>query len=231
MGTLSGTFLGSGIATTATGAQTAYRLVTPDKTVANLATIAQESMRWLKTVEEYRKLAAAGQLDYALVRRAQFAEEVLALMGTLLDSAICCFIVAQAADGKILGVTDYNTWGAGEGGIHLQAIAPEHLPGSPGVSQIRGVGSALVAAVSRDLLRRGTKTLYLHPLDNAARLFWMGRGFVADGGGGRMSIASVPGIERLIDGCYSLPDCTPGGECLLCGTMRMTEAVRLPANR
>lgn len=232
MSALTGSFVGSGIATTAAGAQVPYRLVIPAKTTENLATIGLETKRWRATMTHFQELASAGKLSADVARRARFAEEVLALVGSNIQAGIAHQLVAQAADGRILGTASYDHWPPSNGALNLEAIDPEHFVGSPGVSQLRGVGTAVVAGVAEDMLKHGVMTLYIHPLDDAARQFWMGRGFVVCGKGGLHCIQGRAGIEKLIQTCHTLPDCGGVGEtCLLCGTIKLTEAYRLPQLR
>lgn len=227
MANLSGQFRGTGIATTAARAQTAYRLVVPENTSANLAIIAIEAVRWTDTVRLFDAEASASRIAWDIPRRARFAADVLQWIVTIVGYGGSC-ILAQSPDGRILGVSNYGFWDPASGGIYLQAIDPEHFPGAPGVAQLRGIGTALTAAISRDMLAHGVEVLYLHPLDSAAAVFWSSRGFQPCGGGGRMCISGRVEIQKLIDGCFAIPDCGPGGECLLCGTARAAEVPVYP---
>lgn len=231
MAAITGKFVGSGVAVTGGGQQVAYRLMVPDKTTANLSTIAMEAQRWRATHNRYQELVNKHELDASIARRAQFGEEVLAVIGQNVKLGVCCSLIAQASDGRILGASSYTWWAPAGGGLNLQVIDPAHLAGSPGKDQLRGIGTALVAAVAQQMLDHGVTTLYLHPLDQAAAVFWSHRGFVPCGVGGRMCIQGQEGIRRLISSCFRLPGCQDNGECLLCGTMKMTEAFRLPQNR
>lgn len=231
MTAITGKFLGSGVAVTVAGQQVAYRLVVPDKTASNLSIIATEAQRWQAIHKRYQEMVNQRQLNVSISQRAQFGEEVLAVVGQNLKLGVCCSLTAQALDGRILGTSSYTWWKSGDGGLNLQVIDPEHLAGSPGRDQLRGIGTALVAAVAQQMVDHGVTTLYLHPLDQAAAVFWAHRGFVPCGVGGRMCIRGQEGIRRLISSCFILPSCQDSGECLLCGTMKMTEAFRLPQNR
>lgn len=225
---LTGQVLGSGVARPAVGPGVTYRLIRPEKTVANLATIAQEARRWGATAARLLLTARQHQLSADVARRADFAEAVLATAGENLRVGACCLLVAQAEDGRILGVATYGLRPRQEGAINLVAIDPEHLAGSPGTQQLRGIGTAIVAAVSRDLLAQGVTTVYLHPLDDAAARFWRGRGFVACGAG-RLCVRGRPGVETLRGSCELKPDCPDLQDCLICGRPEDVAAMRVRA--
>ena len=225
---MTGQVLGSGLARPAAGPGVTYRLIRPEKSVANLATIAQEARRWGATAARFQLTARQHQLSPDLGRRAEFAEAVLATAGENLRIGACCLLLAQADDGRILGVATYGLLPRQEGAINLVAIDPEHLAGSPGTAQLRGIGTAIVAAVSRELLSQGVTIVYLHPLDEAAARFWRGRGFVACGAG-RLCIRGRAGVEGLRGSCELKPDCPDTGDCLVCGRPEDVAAMRVRA--
>jgi hypothetical protein len=203
--------------------------VIPDKTVANLSHMATEGARWRKTLHEYEQLRDAGKLSTDVVRRARFGDEVLATTAEYVRLGVCCVLMVQTPPGQIIGIASFTPMGPKEAAINLQVIDPRYLPGSPGASQLRGIGTAMTAAISRQALQRGTETLYLHPLDQAAATFWTHRGFGPCGKGGLMCIRGKPGIERLINGCAVTPDAPDKGEVILCGLPSTVRAFSIPS--
>jgi len=201
----------------------------PDKTAANLKAIAGESTRWRATGQRYRERTMRGALDPKVTRRAQFAEEVLASIGEMVRLGACCSVIAETSEGRFVGALSYGMLPPHEAAINLLAIDPEHLTGSPGGEQLRGVGTAMVAATSREFLKAGTDTVFLHPLDEQAAKFWQGRGFGVCG----RNLLCVRGrkqIDALIDGCEHWPGCGESAY-VVCGLASRTEAVRLPQLR
>ncbi|MDP2663355.1 MAG: GNAT family N-acetyltransferase [Dehalococcoidia bacterium] len=226
---LTGKIVGMGVAQRPSGQGTDYQLIIPVKSTENLATIASEAKRWWTTVQEYDQLSGQGTLPREVYKRAKFAEEAMAVTGDNLRLGVCCLIVCQSLDGHILGVATWGWMNPQEGAINLQAIDPRHMAGTPGHDQYRGVGTALLAAVSRQILAAGGTALFLHPLDNKAAEFWHHRGFGACGGGGLMCIRGRSGIDTLIDGCKIRPDRPDGGEVIECGAPGATTRYRMPA--
>jgi len=225
---IQGDITGQGVAASVSGPPVPYVLVRPVKTPANLSYLALEAKRWRSTVQRFRELATARQLPPESALRAQFAEEVLAAAAENLRLGAGQMLVAESCDGRLLGVMMYGLLSPREAVINLLAIDPEQHQGSPGTSQLRGTGTALVAGCSRDLLAKGVETIYLHPLDEQARVFWAGRGFAPCGWGGRLCVRGKDAIAKLIDGCVARPD---NGEYVVCGLPRVTEQVRVPAYR
>jgi len=226
---ITGQVVGHGTAITAGGMRVGYRLIIPAKTPANMGVIATEAKRWRAAVERYQRLAIAGRLSGPVARRALFVEECLAHAGETLRTGKCCLIVAQDDTGRILGLTEYTVVGP-IAYLNLQAIDPEQLPGSPGAGQLRGIGTGLLAAASRDFLARNVQTVYVHPLDAEATKWWTQRGLgVCEGGS--LCIRGRVGIEALKGVCEVRPDCPDLADCLVCGTRDQTEAMRLPARR
>jgi hypothetical protein len=102
--------------------------------------------------------------------------------------------------------------------IGLLAIEPASLAGTPGKCQLRGIGTAMVAAISRQALAHYTDTIVLHPLDSAAERFWRGRGFTGCSDG--LCVVGASKVEALINGCDVEPDCPDRGQCVVCGESR-----------
>lgn len=226
MAILTGDIVGRGMAATAAGLMTAYTLVIPQKTVSNLDTLGKEAARWHQGAVRIMEMVGRGQLDRGVGPRAKFADEVLAAAAETVRRDACCVIFAQAYDGRVLGAMIYTIMTERQGSIHLLAIDPEHLAGTPGTAQLRGLGTALVAAVSRRFLEQGTETIIIHPLDQAAETFWRGRGF--NYCGPNFCVRGRAAIEALIDGCQLQPD---HGDGVVCGLPSMTEPMRVPAYR
>ena len=122
---------------------------------------------------------------------------------------------------KLLGVATY-VLGSVNGRMTLfindVAVSPDNLDGSPGKGQLRGIGTALVAAVSRDALQAGATRAVLHALDRAALAFWVGRGFKITGPRETLTLESREEIDALIGRCEVDPD--GAGHTVLCGTRR-----------
>jgi len=226
---ITGKTIGHGAATTPGGMKVGYRLIIPEKTPANLAIIATSSKQWQATVERFRRLADAGRIPIMVAKRATFVEEALAHSAETLRVGGCCVLVCQADDGRILGVTEY-VLAPPIAYLNIQATDPEQLAGSPGVAQLRGIGTALVAAASRDFLSKRVETVYVHPLDDAAAAWWYRRGFkVCEPG--TLCLRGRSMVENLKGSCELKPDCPDLADCLVCGTPAQTEAMRLPASR
>lgn len=220
---LTGRNVGSGTATSASGSATLFSLIVPDKSVPNLAGLSSECKLWRDTTK------ALSRSGGDVARRAGFAEEVCGVIIENLRLGIGFVMVAQAADSRLLGVATYFiNVGVKEGLISLVAVAPQHVPGAgtaPG--QLRGVGTALVAAVSREMLAAKVESVFLHPLDEDARRFWAGRGFGVCGLGLLMCVRGRDAIDRLRGSCELIHESS--GDCLMCGAPGATVAARLPA--
>jgi len=232
---ITGVTIGIGTAQTAAGLPTPYQIVTPEKTVANLAQLAAEGKRWREAIAEFERLALTAKLDPQVAKRARFAEEVLATVGNNVLLGVCCQLLVQDYASRVLGVATYGHWDSFEqgqrtrsGAINLQAIDPRHLAGTPGTQQLRGIGTAMTAAISRQMLARGVSAVYLHPLDQAAYEFWSRRGFGICGRGGLLCIRGRTGIEALIDGCHLQPDGPDRGDVVVCGRPGATVGQRVP---
>ncbi len=228
---LTGKVLGHGIALTAAGAPTYYQMVIPDKGNGNIKTLAQESKRWRTTAKEFEQLARQGKIDQAVANRAEFADDVLAVAAELVRTGGTGIIIAQDRAGRIIGVMNIGQVSPNEKTINLLAADPSHLTGAPNPeSYIRGVGLALVAVASQVFLKEGGQVVYLHPLDDVARRFWISRGFSPNGQGGRLSVRGRDNIQALIGSCTQDPNCAEG-DCLVCGLSQLVEMMRSPVRR
>ena len=225
---LTGRTVARGQATQQVGPPVPYEIVIPSNTVGNLAQMASESGRWRATLQEYERLRDASKLQSEVVRRARFGDEVMAALSEYVRLGLYGVLVAQTPPGQIIGLASFSFIGPKDGAINLQVVDPRYLPGSPGTAQLRGIGTAMTAAISRQVLASGSDNLYLHPLDQAAALFWSHRGFVPCGKGGLMCIRGRLGIERLINGCTISPDEPDRGEVILCGLPATVRAFSIP---
>ena len=206
-----------------------YRMVIPEKSVSNLDEMAKESRRWQVAHRAIEGKMRRGEVQPNVERRAQFVEEVLALTAEYVRLGDHGVIVAQADDGRILGVLQCAKVAEGEGMINLLAVDPAHIPGAPDDEQLRGLGTSLVAAASQQLLRQGAKTIFIKPLDSEAAQFWQKRGFGSCGGGGKMCVRGEEAVKKLIGACEVRPDFPNGGDFVVCGWPRETIGARLPS--
>lgn len=206
-------------------------MVKPEKTLPNLSIMGRESARWKATARRFGGLANRRQIEPVVAHRAGFADEVLFAVSENLRLGLPTVLVAQSQDGRVLAamvyiITPPGSIAGGEGHIHLLAVDPENLTGSPGTKQVRGLGTAMVAAASRIFLKVGAGQVNIHPLDQQAAIFWSGRGFVGCGAGGLMCVRGRAAIEGLINGCVVNPD---RGDYILCGLPAQVERMRVPA--
>lgn len=227
---LVGKVIGRGVAGTASGSMIPYRLVVPDKRADNLDWLAKESQRWRVTEKRFKELVCMGQLSPDVVRRAGFAQEVMTVVANNIRVGVCCYIIVQGYDERVLGLVTYAFILSTEGVLNLQAIDPEQMAGTPGIQQLRGIGTAMLAAVANEFLKTGRTTLFLHALDEQAAIFWSRRGFVMCGAGGLMCVRTRQAIEKMRAVCESIPDRPDQAESLLCGFPRETERLPIPLN-
>jgi hypothetical protein len=222
-----GRVMGSGTATSADRSRVVpFAIVKAERSVGTLMAMGIEARRWRQVADHFWKLAAEGKVNPQVARRAEFTEDVLGSVAEDLRRDGLGAMVVQARDGTILGAAQYGFMSPNEGMINMQAVAPENLPGSPGTEQLRGVGTALVAAVSRDLLERGAQSIWVKPLDQEAAVFWSRRGFSACGRGGLLCVRGRSAIEGLLGTCEVRPDSPADGEYIVCvppGNMSLVE--------
>lgn len=220
---LTGVTLGHGVARSPVGLIVPFSLIKPTKTIPNLVTLAAENKRWRDTVKGFKGKSRA------VLTRAKFADDVLAAAIENVRLGAGDVIVAQAAGGaqEILGIATYIVEPSRrEGYIGLVATAPEFVPGAQDpAKQIRGIGTSIVAAVSRDMLGRGVDSVFLHPKDVAASRFWAGRGFQVCGLGNLLCVRGRAAIDRLRGTCEVTPECPDQGDCLSCGGQRQVAHV------
>lgn len=218
---IGGQIVGRGVARTAAGVPTSYVMVKPERTMPTLQTLGKESNRWRVTAGSFRRQASEsrGMVNPKVAQRADFADSVLAVVGENLRMGVCCSLLAVTGEGLVLGAAQYVYLSETEAQINLIAVAPEHLAGSPGTAQIRGVGTSLVATMGQEFLGRGVERVNLKPLDDEAEIFWKKRGFGVCSG----TLLCVEGrdkVQSLIGTCELSPDCPDaavGDTCLVCG--------------
>lgn len=225
---LEGRVLGHGIASDGRGRSVAYRVRDLLRGVVNGVALARQGKLWHSEVQVLAAMKA-GTLDYKVFERCWFAEEVLLTVAMNIDQGVCCNLAAQATDCSVLGVMTYHhlayppdAWSVG-----LLAVEPFNQAGTPGTNQLRGVGTGMVAALGRAILGRGAESLTLSPLDDAARTFWLRRGFHSCNGT-KLCLSSPDEIRRLVQVCDELPDCPADGDCVSCGVRKVRPAVRPP---
>jgi len=205
-----------------------YDMLAPDKNTSNLALLGRETKRWKDTSDMFLQLSIKHRLAPDVAVRAYFAEETISTVAENIRLGVCCNIVAIALNTEVLGVLVHSDLGNNQAAITLLAIDPLHMAGSPGNGQLRGVGTGLVAAASRQLLARGVTGVLIHPFDKAAASFWKGRGFIPCNDDTRLCITGRPAVERLIDGCTVRPE--GGCDTVICGTPAFTIGARRPTH-
>jgi hypothetical protein len=215
---LQGNVLGHGVATSSQNRTVAYQVRDVTGTAYNALTLGREQDFWLahyKMIE--RAWLEHRGVEFRAVERAMFAGLVLYQATENAKAGVCCAAVSQASDGGILGAMTYfqNDPIVGKWSIGLMAIDPIHMPGTPGTGQLRGIGTGLLASVAQKLLKGGATRIDLHPLDDAARRFWIGRGFKSCGGS--LCVEGIAEMRRLIATCAVQPDCPADGDCVFCG--------------
>ena len=220
---ITGTVLGKGFAAQDNCDPLPYKLVTPDGSLANRDILARALAKWTATTVDF--LASWPAVKPDLIERARFGSDVLSIVRTNLELGVESNLLAVDADDDVLGAMVYSivpprgTDVGLTGSINVVAIDPRFMPNSPFKPQLRGIGTAMVAAAAQRMIRAGVQTVYLHALDSSAEAFWRGKGFADCGGGGLLCIRGQAAIKELVDVCMLRPD--DGGEdCLLCGVRR-----------
>ena len=216
---MDGIVVGRGLAS-ATGSACAplpYTIVQPTREPANRVIIQAAITRWQGDVTRYASLARHGTVLPDVPARAEFAVDVLKAVDYHLEIGVCCHLLAVTIDNHVLGVMNYTDLSPTETSIGLLAVSPRNVPGSPDQPKYRGVGTAMVAALATLLVQNGYTTIYLHPLDDQARVFWSGRGFVPCGGGSLLCVRGKDRISSLVDGCLTREDNPGDGHIVLCG--------------
>lgn len=215
---ISGKVVGHGIASSVDGKTLMpYQIIKADSTPSNLAEMEREAQRWAEIAKRFWLLAGRLEIHSQVAVRATFTKDAFHTIILVLRAQGGNILVVQARDGKVLGVSQWNLMAAKEGMIHLQAIDPTHLPGSPGTGQVRGIGTALVAAASQDMLSQGVEAVWVKPFDEQAALFWSRRGFGVCGAGGLLCIRGQQEVRRLMGSCQVQPESVWDGEYIVCG--------------
>lgn len=192
---ITGALWGRGVAMAANGQQIPFRIVQPAKTLGNLETLGAEAKRWGKTRSKVMRLYNQKQVSKRLLERVLFVDGAFFYTVDQLRKGDDGVLVAQAGDGRVLGVVtaevvtkNKNDHGGVIDYIYIGDLAtdPERLDGVPGSVPLRGVGTALVAALAARVLDIAPKPehwahgpeIRLDTLDAEAAAFWKGRGFV-----------------------------------------------------
>lgn len=213
---ITGKYMGGGFASVPGGMTLPFRMTIASDSPSTRAAFASEEIVWRSAHMEFRARVMAHTLDFAVQQRALFATQVIGLARYFIEHSICCIGVVQAYDGRILGVVNYGYLGGDRLSINLQAIDPQHLPGSPNLYPLRGIGTALLAMVAEEAVRSKVTEIILHPLDSEAARFWEAKGFVTCGTGGLHCVRGTQAILALRTQCKALPLNTTGDEWLLC---------------
>jgi len=179
----------------------------PESTPEGVAVLNAEHLRWLGVQERFRDLVYRRRLPYEVARRAEFAATVMGIAAMNLRMNIPTILVAQAYDGRVLGVNIYALAGFKRAYLQYQAIDPVHVPDAPATPDqpaLRGIGSALLAAFAQECLDGDVDEVQLHPLDENAYRFWRRRGFMVCGAGGLMCLRGRAAIEAFKAGCQTI---------------------------
>ncbi len=192
-------------------------------TPATIAEMRAGAAGWKTKAAEFWSLSYQGKLQPQVAKRADFTEEVMRSCAEAVERGEGWVVVIQARDGPILGCSQYNAAGDKQGFINLQAISPENLVGSPGRSQLRGIGTSLVAAISQDFLARNYNEIWVKPFDEQAAIFWARRGFGVCRAGGLLCVRGREKIVALRGTCVSKPDSPINGEYIVCGDSEIAQ--------
>jgi len=215
---ITGKIVGSGMAVSEDKVlHVSYIIIRAIKSPAALAEMRAGALRWKTKGQEFWSLVYQGKLQPQVAKRADFTEEVLRSCADALERGEGLVIVIQSKEGVILGCSQYNKTTEKQGFINLQAVSPDNLAGSPGKSQLRGTGTALVAAISQDFLARNFNEIWVKPFDEQAAIFWARRGFGVCGPGGLLCVRGRDKIMALRGTCVSVPDSPINGEYIVCG--------------
>lgn len=210
--TFTGVLRGRGLASSPGCAPVPYQIAEPTRTIDNLLIMEANLNHWATLADEWTMRGVAPDV----VTHAHFAVDTLFTVQQNVLVGVCCALLALTVDNAILAATVFMKVpqrGPEAGSITLLTTAPPNLAGSPHPRPLRGLGTALVAVASQQLLSEGVTVIYLHPLDASAHAFWSRRGFVACGEGGLLCIRGRAQIETLIGRCQKDPE----DGSILCG--------------
>jgi hypothetical protein len=167
-----------------------------------------------------------------IAQRALFTSEVLFFAALQLAGAIASGVMIAVHGADIVGVTLYSIEGD-EATLTWVAVAPQFLAGvpTPAGDQVRGIGTAMICAVSEQFERAGATSVRLTPLDEEAARFWVGRGFTPCDGGVELCVRGREQIAEMAAACVASPDDGAAGDLCICGTYESLRDVRLPELR
>ena len=215
---ITGSLVGHGVAISEDKAlRVPYLIIRAAKSPAAIAEMRAGAVRWKAKENEFWALVFQNKLHVQVAKRAEFTEEVLRSCADALERGEGWVVVIRAWDGAILGCSQYNVTGEKKGMINLQAISPDNLVGSPGKAQLRGIGTALLAAISQDFLARNWDEMWVKPFDEQAAVFWAKRGFGVCGAGGLLCVRGRDRIYALRGICQTWPESPINGEYIVCG--------------
>lgn len=215
---LTGKTFSAGVATSPEGWTLPYRILSPSRTKENLHTLGVQAMAWRGFAKQMKETVGTQRPPSAVRERIDFAELVLGTAAENLRLGLSEQLLAEDKYGDIRGVLVYWLDTSGKTSISALTIDARLMLEVPGYTKYRGVGTAMVAVLSRIALRNNQQAIYLHPLDHVAKGFWLARGFrECPPGSDTLCVQGKAGIEALIDGCYRQPEKFGGEEYLLCG--------------
>ena len=226
---LTGKLMGHGVATNQRGDQVPYQLIEPARTRENFTEMAREMKRWSRIASLLRGYKPPFLGMDPIQTRASFGEDTIALTAEDVRLGQCCVLMAQAQDGRILGTVEYVVR-PDQAGIELLAVDPLNLPGVSGDKGLRGIGTGILAAISRRMLAAGSPRVTLIPFDREAKVFWRHRGF-HDCNPPVLCVDGHAEIERLIGSCEVAGDCPDKDECVVCGLETRAMMMRTPEVR
>lgn len=221
---ITGSLVGHGVAISEDKAlRVPYLIIRATKSPASLAEMRAQATRWKAKENEFWALVSQNKLHVQVAKRAKFTEEVLSDCAGALERGEGWIMVIRSKDGAILGCSQYNIVGPQKGFLNLQAISPDNLVGSPGKMQLRGIGTALLAAISQDFLARNWNEMWVKPFDEQAAVFWSRRGFGVCGAGGLLCVRGKERIYALRGTCQTWPESPIDGEYIVCGDGETTK--------
>ena len=221
---ITGRIVGSGMAVSEDKIlHVSYIIIKASKSPAAVAEMRAQAARWKTKANEFWALVSQNKLHVQVAKRAEFTEEVLRSCADALDRGEGWIMVIQAKDSTVLGASQYNATTEKQGFINLQAISPDNLAGSPGKMQLRGIGTALLAAISQDLLSRGFNEVWVKPFDEQAAVFWARRGFGVCRAGGLLCVRGKEKIAALLGTCVRVPESPMNGEYIICGDSEIAQ--------
>ena len=187
----------------------------PEMTVANAAWIRRQGeLPWEETAMRFE--GSPGVRDAGRYR-AHFAAEVSNMAASQYHRRESgAYTVLATHDEQLVGVALGRV---DRQGAHIDwvAIAPQYLAGAPTPQgeMVRGIGTAMVCAVGKEITGKHIERVVLEPLDADAERFWSARGF-RDSGGDVLVLDGKEEVAKLLNSCQVRPDDPVAGDCPLC---------------